>query len=309
MTRQVAYLFAGQGSQYCGMGKDFYDNSPAVRQIYECAGDILGRDIAAVSFGDNEAELSKTINSQPAIFTMSLACYTLCKDHLPPAMAMAGHSLGEYAALCANGVMSMEDGFRVIDARAHAMQDAGDRHPGAMYAIIGCDPDKVGEVCEGIDGYVLPVNYNSPVQTVIAGELSAAEKAAEVFTQMGHRAVKLGVSAAFHSKLMEEAAASFKEAISSISFQKGKVPFYSNVTGDCEADLSDMPAYLARHMVSPVRFTDELANIRKAGASAFVEVGPGKVLSGLVRKTLKGMPMLRVENMKSLQTTTAELSL
>lgn len=172
-----------------------------------------------------------------------------------------------------------------------------------MYAIIGKTAEEIEEVCAGIDGYVVPVNYNSSVQTVIAGETSAAEKAAAKFAEIGAKAVKLGVSSAFHSKLMQPAAEEFEAALRSmnVTFNKPSVPFYSNLTGAVQTDFEDMPAKLAKHIVSPVRFTSELNALAEAGFESFVELGPNKVLTGLVKKTLKGVNAVNVENQKTLE--------
>lgn len=215
--------------------------------------------------------------------------------------AVAGHSLGEYAAMVASGVLSFEDGFKVIKARAAAMQKAAEQNSGAMYAIIGKSAEEIKQVCSEINGYVVPVNYNSAAQTVIAGETDAAEKAAAKFSEMGAKAVKLGVSSAFHSKLMQPAAEEFAPAISEITFNKPTVEFYSNLTGSLQTDFENMPEKLARHIVSPVRFTSELAALQAAGYENFIELGPNKVLTGLVKKTLKGVNAANVENIKTLE--------
>ena len=246
-----------------------------------------------------EEELAQTEVSQPAILAVSLMAYDAVRSlGILPDM-VAGHSLGEYAAMAAAGMLSLEDAFRVIKARANAMSRCAKENPGAMCAVMGLSPGEIETVCQETEGYVVPVNYNSPAQTVIAGEISAVERAMERFSGMGKRCVKLAVSAAFHTKLMRPAAEEFKEAIGSIHFCPPQTDFYSNTTGTLLTDFSDMPSYLANHLVSPVQFAKELGQIQQAGADRFIECGPGKVLTGLVRKTLENVGAYNVENAKT----------
>lgn len=297
----TAFLFSGQGSQYPGMGKELLEANPEFEYIFDKAQEILGYNLKKVMFEGTEEELAQTCNSQPAIMAMSLLCFEAAKKNGIEFNAVAGHSLGEYAAMAASGMLSLEDAFKVIRARAAAMDKAGRETEGSMYAIMKMTPSEIESVCEEVDGYVVPVNYNSPAQTVIAGEKAACEKAAAVFAEKGARAVQLKVSAAFHSKLMQKASEEFYEAVKDIKFNAPTVPFYSNVTGEELKDFSDMPALLAKHMVSPVRFTSELDAMTKAGIDKFIELGPNKVLTGLVKKTIKGADAKNIENLKTLE--------
>lgn len=282
------------------MGKELCEKYPQI-DVFSRASEILGFDLGSKINNSTEEELSKTVYSQPAIMATSLVALEAMKINGAEFSAVAGHSLGEYAAMVASGVLSFEDGFKVIKARAAAMQKAAEQNSGAMYAVIGKTAEEIEQVCSEIDGYVVPVNYNSSAQTVIAGETEAAEKAAAKFSEMGAKAVKLGVSSAFHSKLMQPAAEEFAPAISGITFNKPNVEFYSNLIGGIQTDFENMPEKLAKHIVSPVRFTSELAALQAAGYENFIELGPNKVLTGLVKKTLKDVNLANVENVKTLE--------
>lgn len=305
---KTLFLFSGQGSQAPGMGLELAAISKKSDAIFACANDILGVNLKQLYTEATAAELSQTQIAQPAIFTTSLLALSCMEEAGIAFDGVAGHSLGEYAALVAAGMVSMEDGFTLIKHRAAAMARCAEQNPGAMCAILGATAEEVETVCAEIDGYVVPVNYNSPAQTVIAGAAEPLEAAIARFSEMGKRCMKLAVSAAFHSKLMQPAADEFKAAIQGISFATPKKEFFANVTGDVLTDVSNMPSYLAAHIASPVRFTAELAAAQAAGYQTYVELGPGRVLSGLVKKTLSDVQSLNVEHAKSLEKTLAALA-
>ena len=290
-------LFSGQGSQYPGMGRDVAESDSAIMKIFETGSEILGRDLKAICFDSEAEELSRTINAQPAIMAVSLACLASAVSKGYTYDGVAGHSLGEYAAMQASGMITLEDAFRLIKARAEAMNEAAESQKGAMAAVMKIAPEKVEEVCNNAKDYAAAVNYNSPVQTVIAGTPEGIAEVSGIFAEMKARVVPLRVAGAFHSKLMQTAADKFKAP---------QVKYYSNVTGGELTDFSDMPSLLAKHIVSPVRFTSELAAMQTAGADKFVEFGPGKTLTGLVKKTLSGV---KAANAESLETIEAALAL
>lgn len=297
---KTVFLFAGQGSQTPGMAVELVRESADAAKVFDCASEMLHFDLLGICANGTAEQLAATTVAQPAIMATSLAALACVKERGIEAGAVAGHSLGEYAAMVASGMLSMEDGFKLIAHRAAAMGKCAENGGGSMAAIMGLPADEIAAICEEIPGYVLPVNYNSTAQTVIAGEADAVAAACEKFVSMGKKAVPLKVAAAFHSKLMQPAADEFYEAAKQFTFNKPQLEFYSNLTGGLLEDFSDMPGYLARHIVSPVRFTDELAALQAAGYTRYLELGPGKTLTGLVKRTLSDVTAQNVENAKTL---------
>lgn len=298
-------LFSGQGSQYPGMGRDVAESDSSIMSIFEIGSEILERDLKSICFESSAEELSRTINAQPAIMAVSLACLASAVSKGYEFSGVAGHSLGEYAAMQASGMISLEDAFRLIKARAEAMDEAARAQKGAMAAVMKLAPEKIEEVCNNAKEYAAAVNYNSPMQTVVAGTPEGIAEVSAVFAEMGARVVTLNVAGAFHSKLMQSAADKFYETAKTITFKTPEVKYYSNVTGGELTDFSDMPSLLAKHIVSPVRFTSELAAMSSGGADKFVEFGPGKTLTGLVKKTLKGVKAANAENLESIEAAVA----
>ncbi len=298
---KTAFLFSGQGSQYPNMGAELAKSYPKAKVILECGSYIMGFDLLKKLTESTPEELAQTRLSQPAIFTVSLLALCAARENGLECCAVAGHSLGEYAAMYASGVLPLEDAFKAIKLRSEAMAKAAENSKGAMAAVIGCENSVIEEVCAEVSGYCAPANYNSPVQTVIAGEENAISEAMEKFGEKKIRCVKLAVSAAFHTKLMKSAADEFKEEIMGFTFSEPQCAFYSNLYGKKLDALPNMPEYLAAHICSPVRFVDELNAMNEAGIEAYVELGPGKVLTGLVKKTLKGVINVNIEDCATLE--------
>ncbi|HAQ65628.1 MAG TPA: [acyl-carrier-protein] S-malonyltransferase [Bacteroidales bacterium] len=285
-----AYVFPGQGAQFTGMGQDLYEKSTHARDLFEKANDILGFKITEVMFSGTEEDLRQTRVTQPAIFLHSVILARVLGESFRPDM-VAGHSLGEFSALVANKVLSFEDGLKLVYARAMAMQKACEANPSTMAAILGLDDAVVEQICKSIaNEVVVPANYNSPGQLVISGSLAGIELACEKMKAAGaKRALPLKVGGAFHSPLMEPARLELAHAINNTKFIKGICPIYQNVTAQPVADPEIIKVNLISQLTAPVKWTQIMQNMIADGANSFVEVGPGMVLQGLVKKVNKDL--------------------
>ena len=279
-----AYVFPGQGAQFPGMGKDLYEASVDAKQMFEKANEILGFSITDIMFEGTPEQLKETKVTQPAIFLHSVILAKVLGDAFKPEM-VAGHSLGELSALVANGVLTFEDGLKLVSKRALAMQKACEAQESTMAAVLGLDDAVVEEVCASIDGIVVAANYNCPGQLVISGEIEAIDKACEVLTEKGaRRALKLPVGGAFHSPLMAPAREELAEAIKNTVFSEPICPVYQNVVAKAVTNPSEIKENLIAQLTAPVRWTQCIQAMIADGGTEFIEVGPGKVLQGLMRK-------------------------
>lgn len=284
-------LFSGQGSQYVGMASDIYSNSDKAKKLIENANEILGYKISDIMFDGPNEKLTETRYTQPAIFLHSSIIFELVKDKLD-AGAAGGHSVGELGALYAAGSISFEDGLKLVSKRGELMFEAGLEKPGTMFAVIGLNDEIINDLCEKFndpenDNILVPANYNSPGQVVISGSKQYLKETAPKFKEAGARIVKeLNVSGAFHSPLLESAREKFAELVDSIKFSDANFPVYTNVDAEPETDSKALKAKLKQQLVSPVKWSQSLVAMKDNGFSNFVEVGPGKVLQGLVKRTL-----------------------
>ena len=279
-----AFLFPGQGAQFPGMGKELFENSVIAKEQFNLADEILGFKITEIMFGEDAEALKETKVTQPAIFLHSTILSKVMGERFQPQM-VAGHSLGEFSALVAAGVLSFEQGISLVSERALAMQAACNEQAGTMAAILGLDDEKVESVCASTPGIVIPANYNCPGQLVMSGAVEAVKNACEAFKEAGaRRALLLPVGGAFHSPLMDPAKARLAKAIENTSFNAPSCPVYQNVTASGVTDPEEIRTNLVAQLTAPVRWTQSVQQMIADGASHFTEVGPGKVLQGLVKK-------------------------
>ena len=279
-----AFVFPGQGAQFPGMGKDLFESSAIAKERFHQANEILGFEITEIMFGEDAEALKQTKVTQPAIFLHSTILSEVMGDRFQPEM-VAGHSLGEFSALVAAGVFSFEEGLSLVSERALAMQAACNEAPGTMAAILGLEDEKVESICESTPGIVIPANYNCPGQLVISGAVDAVENACEAFKESGaRRALLLPVGGAFHSPLMEPAKARLAKAIENTTFNAPSCAVYQNVTAKGTLDANEIKSNLVAQLTAPVRWTQSVQQMIADGALHFTEVGPGKVLQGLVKK-------------------------
>ena len=279
-----AYIFPGQGAQFVGMGLDLYEKYPLAQDLFEQANDVLGFSITDIMFEGSNEDLKQTKVTQPAIFLHSVILSKVMGDDFKPNM-VAGHSLGEFSALVANGVLNFEDGLKLVSQRAVAMQKACEMKPGTMAAVLRLEDEIVERICKETEGIVIAANYNCPGQLVISGEVEAINTACERLKEAGaRRAMVLPVGGAFHSPLMQPAEEELAAAIEATIFAAPKCPIYQNVPTTAIFDADEIKKNLISQLTSPVRWTQSVRNMVKDGATSFVEVGPGKVLQGLVKK-------------------------
>ncbi len=303
--KKTAFIFPGQASQYVGMGKDLYESYAAARRLFEQANEIMGMDLKRVCFEGPEEELKKTYITQPAIFVHSVIVDRILQERGMQPAAVAGHSLGEYSALVSAGSLTFEDGLQLVQKRGKLMFEAGLRKPGTMAAIIGLDKDQVEKLCRDVqnEGILQAANFNSPGQIAISGDVTAIRAALVKAKEMGARkAVELVVSGAFHSPLMQSAQEGLRNVLETTDFRDAEVPLYSNVEAKQVQDKEQIRSLLFRQLTKPVLWQDLIRNMIQDGYNPFYEIGPGKVLRGLLKRIDRSVPCKEVGTVEDIET-------
>lgn len=305
IAHRIAWVFPGQGSQYVGMGQRVYEVSESARRIFNQADDVLGYSISSLCFNGPAEELEDTVNAQPAIFTVSVAYLEALRERsrsvgksIAP-VYVAGHSLGEFTALVAAGVLDFRDALVLVRERGRLMKQSGEERPGGMAAIIGLEREELERVCEeaGEVGIVVLANDNCPGQSVISGELAALERAMQIAEERGaRRAVRLGISIASHSPLMERAAQQLNDLVARMPLRDPEVPIVANITGQILTTVDDVRAEIAQHVLMPVQWSSSVKEMVNGGVTTFLEVGPGQVLSGLIRRIKRDVQTLSAKD-------------